>query len=270
MNFQLADIQGLIVPFLGKIISAISLWLGGVWGIRILTEIVRRSLLRGGMQAGLLTYLLSILAISLRVFLMLSILGIFGIQTTSFAALIAGAGLAIGAAASGLLNNFAAGAFLQGLRPFQAGDHIIVGNVEGTVDSIGMLVTNIITPDHVYVYVPNGKILTDTVKNFSANDFRRVELEANLDEGDDVVKAIEFLQDALQTVPNQEPGKTPVVDLLEFKKKGPRLAVWLYTKTENYWQVYFDANRVISNVLLRHNLKPSPEPLGQDQAVSLS
>ena len=269
MALQIADIQVLILPFLGKIISAIALWLGGGWGIRILSGIVRHSLLKGGMQAGLLSYLLSILSISLRVFLLLSILGIFGIQTTSFAALIAGAGLAIGAAASGLLNNFAAGAFLQGLRPFKVGDYIIAGNVEGTVESIGMLVTNIITPDHVNTYVPNGKLLTDTIKNFSTNDYRRVELEANLDEGDDVVKAIELLQVALQAVPNQSPGKNPVVDLLEFKKKGPRLAVWLYTKTDNYWQVYFDANRIISNVLLRHNLKPSSQPLVQDQALSL-
>jgi len=118
-----------------------------------------------------------------------------------------------------------------------------------------MLVTTILTPDHVRTIVPNGKLLADTVKNYSSNDYRRVELEANLDEGDDVVKAIEILQLSLSTVPNQAPSKQPVVDLLEFKKKGPRLAVWLYTHTENYWQVYFDANRVISNVLLRHNLK---------------
>jgi small conductance mechanosensitive channel len=120
-----------------------------------------------------------------------------------------------------------------------------------------MLVTTIVTPDHVHTLVPNGKLLTDTVKNFSSNDYRRVELEANLEEGDDVVKAIELLQNSLLTVPNQTTNKPPLVDLLEFKKKGPRLAVWLYAHTQHYWQVYFDANRVISNVLLRHNLKPT-------------
>lgn len=181
------------------------------------------------MQHGLVSYITSVIGTTLRVFLLLSILGIFGIQTTSFAALIAGAGLAVGAAASGLLSNFAAGAFLQGLRPFKVGDYVIAGNVEGTVEEVGMLVTTIVTPDHVHTLVPNGKLLTDTVKNFSANDYRRVELEANLEEGDDVVKAIELLQSSLQTVPNQATNKPPVVDLLEFKKKGPRLAVWLYT-----------------------------------------
>jgi small conductance mechanosensitive channel len=145
------------------------------------------------------------------------------------------------------------------LRPFKQGDYIIAANVEGTVESVGMLVTTILTPDHVHTIVPNGKLFSDTVRNFSSNDYRRVELEANLDEGDDVVKAIEVLQLALISVPNQAPCKQPVVDLLEFKKKGPRLAVWLYTHTSNYWQVYFDANRVISNVLLRHNLKTATQ-----------
>jgi len=255
--FTSVQIQELLFLYLGKIASAIALWLVGGWGIKILLGICRRSLTKGGMQQGLVSYITSVIGTTLRVFLLLSILGIFGIQTTSFAALIAGAGLAVGAAASGLLSNFAAGAFLQGLRPFKVGDYVIAGNVEGTVKEVGMLVTTIVTPDHVHTLVPNGKLLTDTVKNFSANDYRRVELEANLEEGDDVVKAIELLQSSLQTVPNQATNKSPVVDLLEFKKKGPRLAVWLYAPTQHYWQVYFDANRVISNVLLRHNLKPT-------------
>jgi len=255
MVLQADQIQAFVVIYLGKIISAIALWIAAGWGIKILIGICRRSLFKGGMQAGLVSYLSSIVSITSRIFLLLAILGIFGIQTTSFAALLAGAGLAVGAAASGLLSNFAAGAFLQGLRPFKEGDYIIAANVEGTVESVGMLVTTILTPDHVHTIVPNGKLLSDTVKNYSSNDYRRVELEANLDEGDDVVKAIEILQLSLTTVPNQAPNKQPLVDLLEFKKKGPRLAVWLYTNTDHYWQVYFDANRVISNVLLRHDLK---------------
>jgi len=255
MLLQADQVQALAIIYFGKIISAIALWIVAGWGIKLLVGICRRSLFKGGMQAGLVSYLISVVSITSRIFLLLAILGIFGIQTTSFAALLAGAGLAVGAAASGLLSNFAAGAFLQGLRPFKEGDYIIAANVEGVVESVGMLVTTILTPDHVRTIVPNGKLLADTVKNYSSNDYRRVELEANLDEGDDVVKAIEILQLSLSTVPNQAPSKQPVVDLLEFKKKGPRLAVWLYTHTENYWQVYFDANRVISNVLLRHNLK---------------
>lgn len=214
------QIQELLISYLGKVVSAIALWVVGVWGIKLLLGICRRSLIKGGMQQGLVSYIISVIGTTLRVFLLLSIFGIFGIQTTSFAALIAGAGLAVGAAASGLLSNFAAGAFLQGLRPFKVGDYIIAGNAEGTVSEIGMLVTKIVTPDYVNALVPNGKLLTDTIKNFSANNYRRVQLEANLDEGDDVVKAIEILQESLQLVANQSHNMPPVVDLLEFKKTG--------------------------------------------------
>ncbi len=262
MVIQADQIQAFLILYFGKIVSAIALWIAGGWGIKFLVGICRRSLFKGGMQAGLVSYFISVVNITSRIFLLLAILGIFGIQTTSFAALLAGAGLAVGAAASGLLSNFAAGAFLQGLRPFKQGDYIIAASVEGTVESVGMLVTTILTPDHVHTIVPNGKLFSDTVKNFSSNDYRRVELEANLDEGDDVIKAIEILQLSLTTVPNQAPCMPAVVDLLEFKKKAPRLAVWLYTHTTNYWQVYFDANRVISNVLLRHNLKTPTQDQG--------
>jgi len=254
--FTSIQVQELLYSYLGKIVSAIALWVAGGWGIKLLIGFCRRTLIKGGMQQGLVSYVISIVGTTLKVFLLLSILGVFGIQTTSFAALIAGAGLAVGTAASGLLSSFAAGAFLQGLRPFSVGDYVNAGNTEGTVKEIGMLVTTIVTPDNVNTLVPNGKLLTDTIKNYSSNKARRIQLEANLDEGDDVVKAIEILQLSLQTVANQSPSMQPVVDLLEFKKKGPRLAVWLYAPTEHYWQVYFDANRIISNVLLRHDLKP--------------
>lgn len=219
------QIKELLVSYLGKVVSAIALWVVVAWGIKLLLGICRRSLIKGSMQQGMVSYIIPVIGSTLRVFLLLSILGIFGIQTTSFAALIAGTGLAVGAAASGLLSTFAAGAFLQGLRPFKVGGYIIAGNAEVTVSEIGMLVTTSVTPNHINTLVPNGKLLTDTIKNLSTYNYRRVQLEANLDEGDDVVKAIEVLQESLQLVANQSHNIPPVVDLLEFKRKVPRLAV---------------------------------------------
>jgi phosphoheptose isomerase len=114
----------------------------------------------------------------------------------------------------------------------------------------------------------NIPLMTAVANDISYDDVYSFQLDALGQEGDvlvaisssgnspNVVKAIEILQESLQLVANQSHNMPPVVDLLEFKKKGPRLAVWLYTSTENYWQVYFDANRIIANVLLRHDLKP--------------
>jgi small conductance mechanosensitive channel len=242
-------LPGLLVPFLFKIAGAIALWVVGGWLIRFCVGLARRSLLKGGMQASLVSYVSTIIATTLRVLLLLGILGLFGIETTSFAALIAGAGLAIGAAVSGLLGNFAAGAFLQGLKPFKVGDYVEAGGVEGTVEDVGMFVTSILTPDHVQTMVPNGKLFGDTIKNYSANSFRRVELVAQLDNSADVAKAINLLKQGAATIPNQYPGKPADVEVLEFSERGPRLAVRPYTYTDNYWQVYFDTNRMIADVL---------------------
>jgi len=242
-------LPGLVVPFLFKIVGAIALWVVGGWLIRFCAGLSRRSLLKGGMQPGLVGYLVAIISTTLRVLLLLAILGLFGIQTTSFAALIAGAGLAIGAAVSGLLGNFAAGAFLQGLRPFKPGDYVQVGDVEGVVEEVGMVVTCILTPDHVHTLVPNGKLFADTIKNYSSHPYRRVELVAQLDNSADVGRAIELLKQGAARIPNQYPGKSADVEVLEFSERGPRLAVRPYTHTDHYWQVYFDTNRMIVDVL---------------------
>ena len=105
---------------------------------------------------------------ALNIALVLGILGYFGIQTTSIAAMLAGAGVAIGAAWSGMLGNFAAGAFMLVLRPFKVGDFVSIGGVTGTVHELGLFGTTIVTPDNVLTLVGNGKVFGDTIQNFSA------------------------------------------------------------------------------------------------------
>jgi small conductance mechanosensitive channel len=204
---------------------------------------------QGTLDPTLISYLLNILGALLRVVLVVAILGFFGIETASFAALLAGAGVAIGAAWSGMLGNFAAGVFLQIFRPINPGDYIEGGGVEGTVDEVGMFVTSITSPDNVLHFVGNAKLFGDTIKNYSANPFRRVELVAQLDNSADVAKAISLLKEGVKRVPNQVEGKEADVEVLEFSERGPRLAVRPYTHTANYWQVYFDTNRMIVDVL---------------------
>ena len=130
---------------------------------------------RNHVDPTLTKYLGSIVAVMLNIALVLGILGYFGIETTSFAALLAGAGVAIGAAWSGMLGNFAAGAFMLVLRPFKVGDFVAVGGVTGTVKELGLFGTTIVTPDNVLTMVGNGKIFADTIQNFSALPARRVE-----------------------------------------------------------------------------------------------
>ncbi len=243
------DITGLIattiVPFLFKLVGAVALWIVGGWLNQFAMKLTRGALRSSSLDATVISYLLNILGAVLRVILVVPILGFFGIETASFAALLAGAGVAIGAAWSGMLGNFAAGVFLQMFRPFSVGDFITAAGVTGTVEEIGMFVTSMLAPDNVR----NGKLFGDTIQNYSVHEFRRVELVAQLDNSADVAKAISLLKAGLATVPNQFKGMAGDVEVLEFSERGPKLAVRPYTHTSNYWQVYFDTNRMSVDVL---------------------
>ena len=238
-----------IVPFVLKLVGAVALWIAGGWLIQMAMRIMRKSLRQSALDATVVAYLINILGAVLRVILVVAILGFFGIQTASFAALLAGAGVAVGAAWSGMLGNFAAGVFLQVFRPFSVGDFITAAGITGTVEEIGMFVTSLLAPDNVRNIVPNGKLFGDTIQNHSVHGYRRVELVAQLDNSADVGRAIGLLKEGLKRVPNQFEGMGGDVEVLEFSERGPRLAVRPYTHTDNYWQVYFDTNRMIVDVL---------------------
>jgi small conductance mechanosensitive channel len=132
-------------------------------------RVLQRSLERQRVDATLARYLGNIVSVTLNIALVVGILGYFGVETTSFAALLAAGGVAIGLAWSGLLANFAAGAFLIVLRPFKAGDVVTAGGVTGRVREVGLFVTSIDTADNILTFVGNGKIFGDTVQNFSAS-----------------------------------------------------------------------------------------------------
>src|SRR5262245_235540 len=230
-----------------KILGAIALWVVGRALISFAISLLRRALLKRPIEPTVVNYLTSTVSVLLNITLVVAILGYFGVQTTTFAALIASAGLAVGLAWSGLLSNFAAGAFLMILRPFKAGDLIQAGGVLGTVEDIGLFVTTINTLDNIKTFVGNGKIFNDNIQNFSANSYRRVDLVAQLNHSVDPNQAINLLKAGLGNIPNVVDSPPPDVEILQFTPMGPVLAVRPYTNNQNYWQVYFDTNRLIRN-----------------------
>lgn len=228
-----------------KVLAALVFWVVGRWLIHVVVRMVQGSLTKQKVDPTLLRYVGSIVTVTLNIVLIIGILGYFGIQTTSFAALIAAAGIAIGMAWSGLMSNFAAGAFLVVLRPFKVGDFVTVGGITGTVREIVLFATTLDTPDNVLTVVGNNKIFADTIQNFSANPYRRVELKAQLAGSTDVAAAATLLKARLAALPNVLAEPPPDVEILEFTLVGPVLAVRPYCHTDHYWQVYFDSNRVI-------------------------
>lgn len=232
-----------------KILAAIAFWVIGRWLINFAVGLVQRSLERQKVDPTVLRYVGSFITVTLNVLLVVGILGYFGIQTTSLAAVIAAVGLAIGMAWSGLLANLAAGGFIIVLRPFKVGDMITAGGVTGTVKEIGLFATSINTPDNVMTLVGNNKIFSDTIQNYSHNTFRRVELKAQLSGAADYQAAVALLKQRIAAIPNVLSDPPVDVEILEFNLVGPVLAVRPYCHNDNYWQVYFDTNRTIKDAL---------------------
>jgi small conductance mechanosensitive channel len=213
--------------------------------IGFVVKLIGRSLTRQRVDPTLGRYVASTINVILNIVLVIAILNVFGVETTTFAALLAAAGVAIGLAWSGLLGNFAAGAFLVVLRPFKVGDFVTVGGVTGTVEEVGLFVTSLDTPDNIRTFVGNNKILSDTIQNFSANAYRRVDLVAQLNHGVDPAGAVRLLKERLARIANVLTTPPPDVEILQFNLAGPVLAVRPYCHNAHYWQVYFDTNRVI-------------------------
>ena len=236
------------IDLLMKIGAALIFWIVGRWLISKVVHLIQAGMNRNSIDPTLTKYLGSIITIALNITLVLGILGYFGIQTTSFAAMLAGAGVAIGAAWSGMLGNFAAGAFMLVLRPFKVGDFVSIGGITGTVHELGLFGTTVITPDNVMTIVGNGKVFGDTVQNYSALPVRRVERTAQLAQGVDPLDAIARLKAAVAQIPNVAQSPAPEVDLLDFKLEGAVISVRPYTHTDHYWQVYFATNEAIARV----------------------
>ncbi len=242
-----------------KILAAIAFWVIGRWLIGVAVGMVRAALERQKVDPTVLRYVGSIVTVTLNVLLVIGILGYFGIQTTTFAALIAGAGIAIGAAWAGLLANFAAGAFLIVLRPFKVGDFVTVAGLTGTVTEIGLFATTINTPDNVSTVVGNNKIFGDNIQNFTHNPFRRVDLKCQLAGAADHQAAMALLREKIATIPNVLAEPKVDVEILDFTLVGPVLAVRPYCHNDHYWQVYFDTNKMIREALGEAGF-PAPMP----------
>lgn len=260
---KVADLYNLVAQygaaFAIKILSAIAFWVIGRWLIGFAVGMVQRALGQQRVDPTVLRYVGNFISVTLNIILVIGILGYFGVQTTSLAALIAAVGLAIGMAWSGLLANLAAGGFIIVLRPFKVGDFISAGGVVGTVTEIGLFVTAINTPDNVMTLVGNNKIFSDNIQNFSHNAFRRVDLQVQLSGAADYKAAAALLKERIAGIANVLKEPAVDVEIIEFNLVGPVLAVRPYCHTDHYWQVYFDSNKMIKDALGEGGF-PAPMP----------
>jgi len=238
-------VSAYLVPLGWRLAGAAVIWIAGGFVIRAITGLSGRSMTRNKVEPTLVRYVQSTVNVVLRVALVIVILSVFGIETTSFAALVAAVGIAIGAAWAGLLSNFAAGVFLIILRPFKVGDAIAAAGVTGTVREIGLFTTVIDQPDNVRTTVGNNKLFGDNIVNYQANPYRRVDLTVQLAHGVDPLAAMADLRERAARISNVLAAPPPEVEILEFNAAGTKLVLRPCCQPDHYGQVYFDANKAI-------------------------
>jgi small conductance mechanosensitive channel len=242
-----------------KVLGAIVVWIVGRWLIGVARRLLTAALHRGKrVDETLSRYLSAVTGFVLNVLLILVILDLFGVKTTSFAALLAGAGLAIGTAWGGLLQHFAAGVFLQVLRPYKVGDHVIIGGINGRVTELGLFGTTIVTADNVQALIGNNKVLADTIQNLSALPTRRVDVTCKVPPGEDVEAAIAKLREAVKKIPNVARDPEPRVEILGVTPEGVQLAVRPSAAPGHYEQVWHDTQKVMADVLGATCAAPKP------------
>jgi len=241
-----------LIPTAWKLLGAVALWVVGSWVVKLVRTALGRFLRLRQFDVTLASYVEASVGILFQVLLFIAVLGVLGIETTSFAALLAAAGLAVGAAWSGLLANFAAGVFLLVFRPFKVGDTIATLGVTGVVREIGLFVTTVVTADNVVTYIGNNRLFADNVQNFSGTPFRRVDITVQLLPGTDSETITMRLRHRLRQIPHLLDAPPPVIEILSFNVVGatvaPMLAVRPFCRHEHYQQVYFDTTRAIQEI----------------------
>lgn len=246
VNELLSSFIGMAISMAMKVLIAIVIYSLGAWLIKKAKKLTRLMMEKKDVDPSLRGFILSFISISLTILLILTIVGILGINTTSFAALLAAGGVAVGMALSGTLQNFAGGVMILLFKPFKVGDFIEAQGYMGTVKEIRITNTFMTTPDNKMIIVPNGPLSNGIVNNFSQTGVRRVEWKIGLAYGDNVSDAKELILKMLNEDSRvlQEPA-APFAGLDQMADSAIIIVARAWVKTEDFWSLYFEINESI-------------------------
>ena len=248
------------VPLVLRIIAAILVLIVGRWLIRWIKNTLTKMLTRRNADATLNSFLMSLVSVVLTFFLILAIVGILGINTSSLVALLASAGLAVGMALSGTLQNFAGGVIIMLFKPFKVGDFISAQGFEGKVNEIQIFNTHLLTTDNKEVILPNGILSTGTMMVFSKQDTRRVDWVFSIAYGDDYDKAKTVLLGLCNEDQRILKSPEPFVELGKLNSSSVDLTVRVWVNTADYWDVFFSMNEKVYKAFAQEGLNiPFPQ-----------
>ena len=251
----LHEVTGLAVTIVGKIIKLLLIWYIGRWVSRRLINIVKAIMDRREVTPSVRTFVSSLLEVVTMVIILIMIISIIGIDTSSFIALFASAGVAVGMALSGTLQNFAGGVIILLFRPFKVGDFIEAQGVAGTVREIQIFNTLVATGDNKVILLPNGPVSTGIINNYSREDIRRVDMVFSISYGDDFEKAKEVLLRIIKEDERilNEPA-APAINLSELAASSIDISVKVWCKQSDYWNVKFDMNKKVYDIFPKEGL----------------
>ncbi|CAL2087261.1 Mechanosensitive ion channel protein [Tenacibaculum dicentrarchi] len=239
MEQNILKLKDLLFEFGPKVISALILLFVGLWVIKILTKAVNQLMLKRNLDASLQGFLASLIGWGLKIFLFVTVAGQLGIETTSFAAIIAALGLAIGMALQGALSNFAGGALIMVFKPFKIGDYIEAQGEQGTVKEIQIFTTKLNTVDNKEVIVPNGILSNGNIVNYSSEENRRVDLVFGVSYDADIKQTKEVLLSVLNNTPYALKNPEPAVMVSELADSSVNFTTRTWVKSADYWTAHF-------------------------------
>lgn len=243
-----------------SIIIAVIIYIVGKALIMLINRMMEKMLSRRQVDPTIQTFLKSLVNILLMALLIISVVSALGVNTTSFAALLASAGVAVGMALSGNLQNLAGGIVVLLFRPFKVGDYIEAQGVGGTVQEIQIFHTILNTPDNKKIYLPNGSLSSGNITNYSKEPTRRVDFTISIDYGESIDKVREVLKEIITNDQRVLTTPEPVIALNALADSSVNIALRIWVKSEDYWAVYWQTNEKIYNEFNRRGINfPFPQ-----------
>jgi len=260
MEELIKEIQTIFTAYGLRMIGALATLVIGIWIAKRLAKTSGKLLDKRGVDPALTKFATSLLKITLVTFVIISAISQVGIETTSFIAIIGAAGLAIGFALQGSLSNFASGVMLIIFKPIKVGDYIKGGGAAGSVETIGIFVTTLVTPDNKVIYIPNSALTGSNITNYSVKDTRRVDMVFGIGYGDDIDKAKNVIKSVIDNDSRILEDPAPKIVVSELADSSVNFNVRPWVNRGDYWGVYFDVTEQIKKKFDEQNISiPFPQ-----------
>lgn len=254
------QIMGFVIKYGGQLLIAVITLIVGLWIISLLMKGMKKLFRARDMDPGLQSFLLSVSSIALKIMLIISVISMLGVKMTSFIAVLGAAGLAIGMALSGSLQNFAGGVMLLMFKPFKVGDYITAQGESGTVSEIQIFHTILKTPDNKTVILPNGALSTGSMVNYSKEPQRRVDFTFGIGYDDDIDKAKNLILSIIEKDSRILKEPAPFIGVINLGDSSVDLVVRVWAEASNYWGIFFDLQETVKKEFDRQGISiPYPQ-----------